>query len=101
MGKVRRRRESGLCFGSVADRGEGECGAARFRGHRSKNGGRPVGDHGHGGREGRMAVWARVQRAGSVTGWGWASGWFRLAARYSCNGPVLVQHPNNIFKTFK
>jgi hypothetical protein len=39
MGKVRRRRESGLCFGSVADRGEGECGAARFRGHRSKNGG--------------------------------------------------------------
>jgi hypothetical protein len=30
-----------------------------------------------------------------VTGWGWASSWFRQAARYCCIGLGLVQHPNN------
>jgi hypothetical protein len=49
MGKVRRRRESGLHFGSVVDRGEGERGAAQIRGRRSRNGGRPIRDHGRGG----------------------------------------------------
>jgi hypothetical protein len=104
MGKVRRRRESGLRFSSIADRGDVERGAARIRGPRSRNGGRPVRDHGRGGREGSAAVWAHVRCARSVTGWGWASGRFRLATRYCCNGPVPVQHPNNFilfFKTFK
>jgi hypothetical protein len=45
-------------------------------------------------------VWARMWHAGPVTGWGWALGGFRLAAWYCCNGPVLVQYPNNFF-TFK
>jgi hypothetical protein len=90
MGKVRRRRESGLRFSSIADRGDVERGAARIRGR--------------GGREGSAAVWAHVRCARSVTRWGWASGRFRLATRYCCNGPVPVQHPNNFilfFKTFK
>jgi hypothetical protein len=98
MGKVRRRRESGLHFGSVVDRGEGERGAAQIRGRRSRNGGRPIRDHGRGCQEGHAAVWACVQSTGPITGWGWASGRFRLAARYCCNGPVPVQHPNNFFK---
>jgi hypothetical protein len=104
MGKVRRRRESGLHFGSVVDRGEGERGAAQIRGRRSRNGGRPIRDHGRGCQEGHAAVWACVQSTGPITGWGWASGRFRLATRYCCNGPVPVQHPNNFnlfFKTFK
>jgi hypothetical protein len=43
MGKVRRRRESELRFGSAVDRGEGESRVARFHGRRSRNGGRRSG----------------------------------------------------------